>query len=72
MNELEPIFTPMNEARTERLRFKISDVSVVSGSLDTRERGPKAIVEIDNIRYEVIGIPCDLDGCDCDAMLAEI
>lgn len=66
------VFTPLNETKTERLRFERESVKVISGSLDVRGHGKKAVVEIQGKRYGVYGISCGLSGCICDAYIKEV
>lgn len=69
MNE---VFTPLNYERTKRLRFDMSDVEVVSGDLNVRKRGKKAVVRINDKLYAVHGISCGLPNCNCDAYIKEV
>lgn len=64
-------FTPLNSERTERLSIPADEVTVISGSLETRELGKKAVVSINGKTYEVFGVPCDLPGCNCDAVIQD-
>jgi hypothetical protein len=66
------VFTPLDATRTKRLRFKRSDVTVLSGSLDVRDIGKKAHVRIDSVVYDVYGCACDLPHCQCDAYIVPV
>ncbi|WP_216587768.1 hypothetical protein [Streptomyces brasiliscabiei] len=66
------VFTPLNSDRTQRLVIPMDEVIVLSGSLDTREVGKKAVVSIKGKTFDVIGIPCDLLRCNCDAAIKEV
>ena len=66
------VFTPLNETRTERLRFDRDNIELISGNLNRRGRGQKAVVEIARKRYKVIGISCGLPNCACDAYITEV
>lgn len=67
------VFTPLEgSVRGKRLRFPLKAVKVLEGSLDTRGRGQKAIVEIEGKKYKVIGCSCGLPNCMCDAYIVEI
>lgn len=69
---MSPVFTPLNESRTERLRFNRDDVQVLSGNLMVRGRGKKARVSINGKQYDVYGISCGLPNCACDAYVKEL
>ena len=66
------VFTPMNEGRTKRLSFPVSSVKIISGDIHARGLGYHATIEIDGIRYKVIGRSCSMQRCACDAELIEI
>ena len=66
MNE---VFTPLNEHKTKRLKFNMSDIELVSGSLNVRKLGKKAVVKIKGQEYSVFGLPCNLENCNCDAYI---
>lgn len=60
----------MNADRTERLRFDMKDVQVISGSLNRRGGlGAKAVVKIKGVLYVVHGASCGIPNCKCDAYL---
>jgi len=69
---MSDVFTPMNEQRTERLRFNAEDVKVLDGSLEQRGLGYHATVEINGKRYKVYGKSCNLPHCQCDAYIKEV
>lgn len=66
------VFTPLNEQRTKRLQFNMSDVTVLDGNLSVRGRGYKATVIIKGTTYKVFGASCGLPNCMCDAYLKEV
>lgn len=66
------VFTPLEQGRAKRLSFSIEDVNVLSGNMERRGLGLKAIVEIHGQRYKVIGRACSLPNCQCDAELIPI
>lgn len=66
------IFTPLNEARTERLSFPLSSVIVLYGNLDRRGYWKHAVVKISGRKYEVYGIGCGLEQCVCDVYIKEV
>lgn len=68
----EPVFTPLDAARSKRLRFKLADVIVLSGNLDVRGVGKKARVRIGSTVYDVYGCACDLPHCQCDAYIMPV
>jgi hypothetical protein len=61
----EPVFTPLDASQRQRLRFKASDVEVISGDPSIRRLGHRARVRIGLAVFDVFGCPCDLDGCNC-------
>jgi hypothetical protein len=70
-----PVFTPLDRAGN-RLRFSLSEVEVLAGSL---ERGPRprppagtvqACVQIAGTIYNVFSRECALEGCLCDTVIA--
>ncbi len=63
------MFTPMNPDQTERLKFDDDEVTILSGSLDRRGPGVKAIVMVRGERYKVVSRSCGLPRCMCDAYL---
>jgi hypothetical protein len=65
---MNKLFTPRSE-NGERLSFPAEKVKVLSGSIDHRGAGIKAIIEIDGKRYKVRGAACGLPRCMCDAVL---
>ena len=65
------VFTPLDKQYGKRLRFDMAKVNLVMGSIEVRKGGPKAVVLIENKLYIVIGCPCDLPDCMCDAYLLE-
>jgi hypothetical protein len=65
----QEVFTPLDGPHGKRLRFRQSEVIVLSGDLDTRRLGKKAQVLIDQMIFDVYGCACDLEGCNCDAYL---
>lgn len=65
-------FTPLNETRTERLSFSMESVTVLSGDLDVRGYGKRAVVKIDGKTYNVYGAACSLPSCACDAFIREV
>lgn len=69
---VEQVFTPLTADRQTRLRFKRSDVVVLSGDLDVRGLGKKARVRIESVVYDVYGCACDLPGCECDAYIVPV
>ena len=69
---METTFNPLNEARTKRVNIDLDQVETVSGSLNVRKAGRKAVVKILDKVYEVVGISCGLPGCNCDAYMKEI
>lgn len=68
----DEVFTPLMADRRTRLRFNLSEVTVLGGDLDVRRTGWKARVRIGTAVYNVIGCPCDLDGCNCDAFIVPV
>ncbi len=68
----EAVFTPINEEGTMRLNFKSSEVEVVTGDIDQRKLGLRAVVRIGGKNYKVFGKACGLLGCHCDAYLKEV
>ena len=69
---MSDVCTPMNEQRTERLRFNASDVKVLSGNIDQRGLGYHGTVAIKGKLYKVYGKSCDLPHCQCDAYIKEV
>lgn len=65
------VFTPVDKATGRRLHFDMGDVTVLSGSLERQGRGIKARVEIDGVRYKVVGASCGIPHCMCDSFLVE-
>lgn len=70
--QAEPVFTPLTADRATRLRFKRSDVTVLSGSLDVRGLGKRARVRIGLLECDVYGCACSLPHCQCDAYIVPI
>lgn len=64
-----PVFTPMDEHRNKRLSFPAAEVKVISGNLNIRRRGKKAVVSIYGKMYDVFGLACGLPNCTCDAKI---
>lgn len=67
---MKEVFTPMSPDRTKRYKIPMSEVKVISGDLDKRVKGLKAIVMIKGVTLSVHGVSCGLKGCNCDAILA--
>lgn len=65
----EQLFTPLDETRTKRLRFKRSEVTFLPGYNHGRGVHKKGDVIIGNTRYTVYGAACDLPNCKCDAYI---
>jgi len=65
-------FTPLNETKTKRLKFKDSEVELLSGERHLRGRGVHATVKIRGKIYQVIGKACSLPHCFCDAYIKEV
>jgi hypothetical protein len=70
--ENEEVFTPLDAAKEQRLRFRRADVEVLSGDLDVRGVGKKARVRIEGRVYDVYGTACDLPRCECDAYIVPV
>ncbi|MBK3559775.1 hypothetical protein JHN55_25265 [Streptomyces sp. MBT56] len=66
------VFTPLNADRTKRLTFDAKDVEVLSGDLNVRGLGKKAVVRINGRTYQVYGASCSFPQCACDAFIREI
>lgn len=66
------VFTPLDATRRKRLRFDLSNVTVLDGDLDVRCIGKKARVRIGTIVYDVYGCACSLPGCQCDAYIKPV
>lgn len=66
-----PFFTPLDE-NGKRLKIRMDDVKVLSGSLVPRGIGKKANIEIKGKYYKVMGIDCELEGCCCDSQIIRI
>jgi len=67
---MSEVFTPLNESKTERLKFDMKDVEVVEDKFwSGRGLGHKATVKIKGDMYKVFGISCGLPNCQCDAYL---
>lgn len=66
------VFTPLTADGRTRLRFKRSDVTILKGDLSVRRLGWQALVRIGSTVYNVIGCPCDLEGCNCDAFIEPV
>lgn len=64
------VFTPLLAG--QRVRFKVQDVTLVDGDPWRRGPGEKAIVEIDGLRWKVIGRECSLPDCWCDAEIIPV
>lgn len=69
---MSKVFTPLMPDLEKRLTFNLEDVRVISGDLDQRGVGEKAIVEIYDETYRVIGIDCSLENCACDAYIEPV
>ena len=69
---MSDVFTPMNEQRTERLKFDAKDVKVLSGQLFQRGLGYHATIEIKGKVYKVFGKSCGAPHCQCDAYIKEV
>lgn len=65
--QADAVFTPLAADKKTRLRFKLSDVTVLSGDLDVRGLGKQARIRIGSDEYDVYGCACDLPHCECDA-----
>jgi hypothetical protein len=65
-----PVFTPRTPTG-ERLRFLISDVTIVSGNIMESGRAMKATVKVAGRTYAIKGASCGA-GCFCDALATDI
>lgn len=63
------VFTPRDFYTDERVTFHLSQIKVLSGDINLRKRGRKAVVEIKGQKYDVIGASCGLTNCMCDARI---
>jgi hypothetical protein len=72
MSERPGYFTPLDATRSKRLRFKWSEVTVLSGNLDVRGLGKKGQIRIGSTMYDVYGLACDLPRCQCDAYIVPV
>jgi hypothetical protein len=59
----------MNRERTKRFEIPRSELKVLSGDLNIRKSGKKAVVEIGGHKFVVRGVSCGLPGCMCDATI---
>jgi hypothetical protein len=61
------VFTPLTEDRRVRLNF--ANVQIISGDPMKRHLGRKGQVLIEGHQFEVVGISCGGNHCNCDAYI---
>ncbi len=65
----EEVFTPLlSTDRTQRVEVPMSKVEIISGDINKRGLGKKAVVKLFGMKelFDVIGIDCSLPSCACD------
>lgn len=62
------VFTPMN-IDGKRLKFPDSAIHILLGALHQRRLGIQAIISIKGKTYVIMGLPCGLPNCNCDALI---
>ena len=65
------VFTPLNENNI-RLKFKDSEVKVLSGDISKRGLGYKGTIKIKDEQYKVYGKSCGIPNCNCDAKIIKV